>query len=289
MGHLAAERGASVHTTDAYERDLHAAARFFRKRGHSHWRDIAEREMADFRGWLAAQHLAVTTISRKLSALRSLFKFLAARGCGPKSGVPDAGRLRRPKSLPKALTRAEVEALMEAPNLATPIGLRDRAMLELLYGAGLRVSELTALRFEDYSEPESVLRVSGKRGKTRLVPLPAGTHDWVRRYIVDARPKLMKPRADGTLFLSRLGSRLSRSRLFQIMRKCASAAGIQLAVGPHTLRHTYAVHLVQGGADLRAVQELLGHESVATTEVYTRLDIETVKRKYADAHPRSRE
>jgi integrase/recombinase XerD len=181
-----------------------------------------------------------------------------------------------------------MDALLAAPDPSRPAGLRDRAILEALYGCGLRVSECISLAPSDVLPEQQVLRVFGKRSKVRLVPIPSGALYWIQRYAAEARPKLVRPASPAVLFLNQRGGALSRSGVFRILREYARQAGIRKPIGPHTLRHTYAVHLVRAGADLRSVQELLGHESVATTEVYTFLDFETLREKYLEAHPRAR-
>jgi integrase/recombinase XerD len=217
-----------------------------------------------------------------------MIKFLARRSGTAPDNLPSTGGFKKPRTLPKALTDDEMQRLADAPDLRRPEGLRDRAMIELLYGGGLRVSELVGLCLEDYVESESLLRVTGKREKVRLVPLPLGTHDHLRRYIQQGRENLRKPATRSQVFLNNRGGALSRSGVFKMLRRYAAVAGIEKEIGPHTLRHTYAVHLVKNGADLRSVQELLGHANIVTTEVYTLLDLDTVIEKYQDAHPRAR-
>jgi integrase/recombinase XerD len=286
LDHLAGERGASSHTISAYDRDLKQIAKWLRNYSVESFSEINGDAGAKVRSEL--RHYAPSTIQRKLSALRSIVKFLARRNGRQPDQLPSTGGFRKPKSLPKALTEDEMLRLADAPNLNDPAGLRDRAMIELLYGGGLRVSELVALRLEDYSESESLLRITGKREKVRLLPIPSGTHEHLRTYLEMARSHLSKPNSGSQVFLNHRGGPLSRSGIFRILRKHARASGIEKDIGPHTLRHTYAVHLVKNGADLRSVQELLGHASIMTTEVYTHLDMDTVKEKYAAAHPRAR-
>lgn len=219
-----------------------------------------------------------------MSALRSLLKFLKRRGVVIGTELPDTGGFKKPKLLPKALSLEQMMALLETPDLATPTGLRDRALMELIYGAGLRVSEAIELRLEALHLDTAAVTVTGKRGKTRWVPLPAETIAWIDRYTDTARPRLSK-KPIALLLLSNRGLPLLRQTAYAILRRHATRAGLE-HVSPHTLRHSYAVHLLKGGADLRAVQELLGHESIATTQVYTQLDLDEVRRKYKAAHPR---
>jgi integrase/recombinase XerD len=194
--------------------------------------------------------------------------------------------MRKAKTLPKALTYVQLEAVLNAADLSTPKGVRDRVVMELIYGAGLRVSEAVSVEREAVDLNGAAIRVTGKRGKTRWVPLPSLTVHWLRLYLQDARPKLAtKP--SSMLIVSDRGKPLRREQVYVRLERLAKLAGLEQKIGPHTLRHTYAVHLLKGGADLRAVQELLGHESIATTQVYTQLDLEEVRKRYRAAHPRA--
>lgn len=268
----------------AYRNDLESAASFFRGLGLSDWSEVDPAVLARYRSSLGPP-LKVTTLRRRVSSLRSLLKFLKHRHQGPECELPSVSGTRLPKRLPKALPLELLERLLDAPDLKTPQGLRDRALMETVFGAGLRVSEACGLRFEELSLDTAALRVTGKRGKTRWIPLPALTLPWIERYLVEGRPHLVK-RPVGEVFVDGHGRALSRSMAYRILEKHAKAAGIERHVGPHVLRHTYAVQLLKGGADLRTVQELLGHASVSTTQVYTQLDTEEVRRKYTAAHPR---
>ncbi|MDQ2986379.1 MAG: tyrosine-type recombinase/integrase, partial [Armatimonadota bacterium] len=264
LDHLLGERGASKHTIAAYDRDLRQAAEWLTTWGTASFTQIDGDTSARVRSELGKAAYAPGTIQRKLSALRSLIRFLGRRSGVAPERLPSAGGFRKPKTLPKALTADEMQRLANAPDLADPSGIRDRAMIEMLYGGGLRVSELIELRTEDYSESESILRVTGKRQKVRLLPLPAETHDYLREYLKRGRPIFHGQSSGSHIFLNARGKPISRSGVFRILRKYAALSGIDKDVGPHTLRHTYAVHLVKNGADLRSVQELLGHSSIMT-------------------------
>ncbi len=284
LDHLRTERGASVHTIEAYRRDLNKACSFFETIGLRVWADLTVNEIVRFESSLGAP-MARTTAQRRMSALRSLLKFLKRNGEGPAADLPSTSGYKKAKRLPKALSLEHLTALLEAPNLEEPAGLRDRALMELIYGAGLRVSEACALDFASTDMEQRSIRVVGKRNKTRLVPLPGETAAWLHAYLTHGRPKLAKT-ATSTLLLNQHGNPLSRQLAYLILEKWALRAGIKSKVGPHTLRHTYAVHLLKGGADLRAVQELLGHTSIDTTQVYTGLDMDEVRKRYEAAHPR---
>lgn len=253
--------------------------------GRESWGVLATEDVVRFQ--VSLSKLSPATVRRKMSALRSLLKFLKKRGAGPTAELPSVSGVKVPRRLPKALPLETLMALLEAPNLSTPGGLRDRALLEVVYGAGLRVSEACSLRFDELDLDTSALRVTGKRGKTRVVPLPEQTLPWVVRYLESGRPMLVK-RPLAEVFVSDRGRRMRRQVVFTKLGRYARLAGIESNVGPHVLRHSYAVHMLQGGADLRTVQELLGHTSIATTQIYTQLDLEHVRGRYLAAHPRGK-
>lgn len=283
LDHLKHERGASPHTIAAYAGDLGAATTFFQSKAVTAWPEIEGAHLLAFETSLAG--VARSTAQRRLSSLRSLLKFLKKNGVGPATDLPSTGGLKKPKLIPKALTADRLAQLLEVPDLATASGLRDRTMIELIYGAGLRISEAVGLTFAELNLDEAVVRITGKRSKTRLVPLPNQTVGWLRRYLQDARPKLVI-RPLEVILVSDTGRHLLRQRAYARLREISVEAGLPATVSPHQLRHTYAVHLLKGGADLRAVQELLGHESVATTQIYTQLDLDEARSRYRAAHPR---
>jgi len=283
LDHLKVERGASVHTVTAYSGDLAKAMSFFLARGLSDWTALDAEGLFAYEASLGPP-LARTSAVRKVSALRSFLKFLKKNQAGPAADLPSTGGFKKAKRLPKALAQEHLQKMLDLPDLTKPSGLRDRALMELVYGGGLRISEaldleLPALRLEERS-----VRVTGKRGKTREIPLPEGTVQWIARYLDEARPQLQKGRSSRVI-LSDTGRNMLRQTAYDRVERYAGLAGLK-DVSPHTLRHTYAVHLIKGGADLRAVQELLGHESIETTQVYTHLDMDEVRAKYERAHPR---
>lgn len=281
---LRMERGASAHTISAYRNDLTRATEFFRGLGLAKWDRLDTEQVFRYQATLV-NPVSTATAQRRMSSLRSFLKFLKRRNQGPEGDLPSTGGFRKPKRLPKALSSELLERLLDAPDLGKPRGLRDRALMELIYGAGLRISEALGLGLAELDLIEGAVRVTGKRGKTRWCPLPVGTMHWLKLYLEQGRPALLK-RASGLVILSDHGRALCRQTAYAKLGQYARMAGIESKIGPHTLRHTYAVHLLKGGADLRAVQELLGHESIATTQVYTHLDMEQVKRAYERAHPR---
>ncbi|HZH98457.1 MAG TPA: tyrosine recombinase [Fimbriimonadaceae bacterium] len=285
LDHLRVERGASDHTVLAYRNDLDRALSFFTTNRLTDWRNLDPQSLSRYASSLGPP-LATSTAQRRMSSLRSFLKFLKRQGEWQQGDLPSTGGFKKPKLLPKALTLEEMQALLEAPDLAKPSGIRDRLLMELIYGAGLRVSEATGLVLSEVDLQEGAVRVTGKRGKTRWIPLPSATLHWLRHYLENARPKLAK-RPSSLVLLSDRGKPMLRQTAYSKLAKLCTLAGLKSGIGPHTLRHTYAVHLLKGGADLRAVQELLGHESIATTQVYTQLDMGEVQRKYAKAHPRA--
>lgn len=256
----------------------------FGRQGYSQFAQINAPDVVAYHSQLA--DVAPRTRLRRLAALRSLNRWMIRTGRRAQWDWPDL-RFGRPlRHLPKALPATELTQLLENTDLDSPRNLRDRAFLELLYGTGLRVSEAVSLRTDAVLTGDQALRVTGKRGKTRVLPVPGETWAWVETYVRDARPQLAtKPVA--ALWLNDRGGPLSRQSADRIVRQRARRAGLGRGISAHTLRHTYAVHLLEGGADLRAVQELLGHASLATTQIYTQLDLRQTEIQYRKAHPRA--
>jgi integrase/recombinase XerD len=285
--HLRVEVGASPHTVEAYARDAKAvvAALPASERG-----SLARLTRAGLLAWLHRERSsgrASASVARRLAAFRSLLRF--ARSLGPledpTAGLPSA---RRGRALPRVLSRPAVAALIEAPGRGrdgSPLALRDRALLECLYATGARVQEACDWRLDDLRLDDGVARCVGKGRKERWVPLGKPAAEAVRRWLEAGRPRLEKGGSD-RLFLSRTGGPLDRHRVFRLLRARAGTAGVASGVSPHVLRHSFATHLLGGGADLRAVQEMLGHASVATTEVYTHVDRDRLKAVHRRHHPR---
>lgn len=284
LDHIKVERAGSEHTVLAYHTDLTHATAFFASLGIGTWLDLKPVHFLQYEAALGTG-FAPATVQRRMSGLRSFLKFLKKNGEGPAADLPSVGSGRKQKTLPKALPLPQLESILAAADANTPNGLRDRALMELIYGAGLRVSEAVSLEREAIDMGSGALRVTGKRGKTRWIPLPAQTKEWLQRYLTEARPKLVK-RATSLVIISDRGKPMLRQTAYDRLEMMCKLAGIEEKVSPHTLRHTYAVHLLKGGADLRTVQELLGHESIATTQIYTQLDMAEVRKKYLNAHPR---
>ncbi len=283
LDHLKVEKGASPHTVDAYYRDIVGIAEHI-GRSLGSWSDLSVREMQLLDRYLAGIGQP-RSAQRKASSFRSFLKFLKKNGVAIQVDLPSTGGFKIPKRLPKSLSEDKVNHLIDSHGDEALLNRRNLMILELLYGCGLRVSELTALRTDDIDFSKSQLRVIGKRLKTRLIPIPIHTEEKLRAYLRDDRPQLVKiPVSE--LFVTRQGRKMSRQAVNTVVQQLAKNAGINEPTGPHTLRHTYAVHLLEGGADLRSVQELLGHESLATTQVYTELQVTEVQKRYDKFHPR---
>ena len=283
LDYLKIEKGASIHTLEAYSRDLDEVVAVLED-SLEHWEDLSHPHLQLFDLFLAKVP-SRRSAQRKASSFRSFLKFLRKNNVQFTVDLPSTGGFKIGKRLPKAIESSAVQGMLSLQD-DTNSHLRNIAILELLYGAGLRVSELLNLDMTQVDLASSSIRVTGKRNKTRMVPLPKQTNDSLKNYIDEVRDGFIKA-PTGSVFLSQRGKPLSRQAIYSLISKIARIAGVKGAIGPHTLRHTYAVHLLQGGADLRAVQELLGHESIATTQVYTELQNDEVKNRYQSAHPRA--
>ena len=282
LDYLKIEKGASMHTLEAYSRDLDEVIGAIPTL--SSWSLLGHEDLQRFDVFLAKVP-SRRSAQRKASSFRSFLKFLRKNGVIFPVDLPTTGGFRLGKRLPKALDSSSVKAIF-AVSEDSKVHLRNITILEMLYGAGLRVSELLNLDMSQVDLDSSVIRVTGKRNKTRIVPLPNQTNEALRSYLGSVREAFVKS-PTGFVFLSVRGRALSRQAVYSLISNIGRVAGVKDAVGPHTLRHTYAVHLLKGGADLRAVQELLGHESVATTQVYTELQNDEVRSRYLKAHPRA--
>lgn len=282
IDHLKVEKGASPHTLEAYTRDIGEAVVCFE--GLASWEELTDEIMLRWDRFLGSQKSA-RTAQRKASALRSLLKFLKRNGVAIQVDLPSTGGFRAPRRLPKALPLAQVNDVLSGVETDSRLAPRNSCLLEILFGCGLRVSEVVALRTSDVDLETGVLRVTGKRGKMRVIPIPSTTQDKLAVWLREHRNEILRT-PSGLVFVSTRGTALSRQAVYGVIAAAAGAGGVVGHVGPHTMRHSYAVSLLKGGADLRAVQELLGHESVATTQVYTELADEEIKSRYLAAHPR---
>ena len=283
---LWAESGLARPTLDSYRRDLGGLARW--REGKGGGLAAADRAVLfDYLAWRSRHGYSPRSNARLLSALRAFFAHrvrIGARSDDP-TALLDPPKL--PRSLPKALGESQIEALLAAPDVAAPAGLRDRAMLELMYACGLRVSELVDLPATAINLRQGVLRVTGKGSKERLVPLGEEAQHWLERYLAQARPQLAGKRALAPLFLNASGEAPTRQQFWQLVKRYAAVAGIDpVRISPHGLRHSFATHLLNHGADLRALQMLLGHSSLSTTQIYTLVAREQLKQLHAKHHPR---
>jgi integrase/recombinase XerD len=295
LDHLTVERGLSDNTLFAYRRDLRRYAAFLDARGVRFLADVDESTIRSFVASLSAsthgpdgEPYKATSVARALSTVRSFHRFLLREGILRADPAAAVTRPRVPRALPRPMSLDDVVALLRAPDARTPAGLRDRAMLELLYGAGLRISELVALDVDDVDLEDGAVRVLGKGGKEREVPVGRFAREAVEGYLSRARTAFATPRTRGALFLNSRGGRLTRQSGARILEGHARAAGLERHVTLHSLRHSFATHLLEGGADVRVVQELLGHASVATTQVYTLVTREHLREVYYTSHPRAR-
>ncbi len=278
------EEGLARNTLDAYRSDLDALSKWLIEKGGS--LDAASEH--DLAAYFAAKHAQTraTSANRRLAVFRRYFRWALREGrvrVDPTLKMPTA---KRPLRVPKSLSQAQVEALLAAPDIDQPLGLRDRAMLELMYASGLRVSELVTLRVLNVSLSEHVVRVLGKGGKVRLVPFGEVARDWLVRYLEQARGAILGGQPTEDLFVTARGAGMTRAMFWVIVKKHAQAAGITAPLSPHTLRHAFATHLLNHGADLRAVQMLLGHADISTTTIYTHVARARLQQLHAQHHPR---
>jgi integrase/recombinase XerD len=280
------EDGLARNTLESYRRDLSKFARWLAGRGQESLLTATRADLLAFLAHRVRQHARASTASRELSSLKRFYRFVLRQGrikADPTLNI-DAPRL--PRALPKSLTESDVEKLLAAPCIDEPLGLRDRTMLETLYASGLRVSELVTLRVSQVSLDMGVVRIVGKGSKERLVPLGEEALSWIRRYLREARPRLLNGRASDDLFVTARGEGMTRQAFWHLIKRYAVAADLGKPLSPHTLRHAFATHLLNHGADLRVVQLLLGHSDISTTQIYTHVARERLKQLHARHHPR---
>ncbi len=283
------ERGLARHTRVNYQSDLDQAAAFFARRGCAGWRAVKEDDATAWVHALSEARYRVASVARKLAALRMLARHLVREGRRPDDFAALISSPKPQRRMPGTLTEAEVSHLLAAAHGGDARALRDRALLELFYSSGLRVSELAALTLQQVDIEQGFLRVFGKGAKERVVPVGGKACEALRTYLISGRQHLVKPRTGSQLFLNRNGTALSRVALWMIVKAYAKRAGITKNVKPHALRHSFATHLLTGGADLRAIQEMLGHASIATTQIYTAVEPQRLVDHHAKFHPRNRE
>jgi integrase/recombinase XerD len=292
--HLAVERGLSRNTVDAYRRDLSKYVAYLHEQGIGDAARASETNIARYVEWLSSRNLGegrryrASSVARALAAVRMFHRFLLREGEADSDPAAAVVRPKVPRSLPRPLTIDQVEAILEAPGDADPVALRDSAILETMYGAGLRISELVGLDVDDVDAEDGSVRAMGKGSKERIVPLGSYALAALDAYLTRARPSLARSRSGPAMFLNQRGGRLTRQGVSNILQGAVRRAGVRKRVTPHMLRHSFATHLLEGGADVRVVQELLGHASLSSTQIYTLVTGDRLREEYFTAHPRAR-
>lgn len=284
IDHLWLEDGLSKNTLESYRLDLTTFALWLVKQG----KQLISVDQADIQQYLAVRfpQSKPRSIGRLIASLRRFYRYLLRENKISKDPTLQIESPKLPRSLPKSLNEDEVVALLNAPNISEPIGLRDRAMLELLYACGLRVSELVGVKATEVSINDGVVRITGKGSKTRLVPMGEEAADWISRYLREARLEILQKRLSDALFVTNRGEAMTRQAFWYLIKRYALLAGITKHMSPHVLRHAFATHLLNHGADLRVVQMLLGHSDISTTQIYTHVARERLKRLHSVHHPR---
>lgn len=287
LNYIAVERGLARNTSEAYRRDLQQFAAFLSLQDGISVDQIEPRLLVDFLHCLQTQGIQAASITRKLAALRSFFQYLVMERHLKKDPSATIDSMKIPRKLPKALSEADVTKLLELPNTVKPSDLRDKAMLEVMYASGVRVSELVSLKISDINSEMGYLRCFGKGSKERIVPMGMVALKAVTDYLDRGRPKLVRRFSGDILFLNHLGQKLTRQGFWQIIQAVARRVGIEVKVTPHMLRHSFATHLLDHGADLRSVQEMLGHADISTTQIYTHVSRSRIREVYDKTHPRA--
>lgn len=289
INHLQAERNVSPYTIRNYKADLLDFFRFLNEKKVATLDEVNRQVLRDYLGHLVGRGIVKGSIARKLSAIRSFYRYLMREKLITANPIERISSPKLDKRLPSFLTLNEVKQLLEAPDPSTPQGLRDRALLELLYASGLRVSELTSLELGQINLDSNEIRVWGKGSKERVVLMGEPAAEALRNYFEQGRPKLLTAKRNNAIFLTRYGQRLPARSVQKILEHYTAKAGLKKRVHPHTLRHTFATHMLDGGADLRVVQELLGHEQLSSTQIYTHVTKKQARKVYLAAHPLAKE
>ncbi|HLG19546.1 MAG TPA: site-specific tyrosine recombinase XerD [Bdellovibrionota bacterium] len=284
---LRTSRGLSPHTVDGYARDILSFAEISQKDACGSPADATRSNIDSFLSHKAREGYSNRSVLRAISAIRSFYRFLQQENLVPSTPAEDLRLPRLGRPLPKVLSADQIRRILEAPDLTKPRGLRDRALLELFYASGLRVSELTAITYENFQLEMGLVRVLGKGSRERIVPVGDEARHWIERYLQEGRNRMDRGKLQKWLFLSNRGRRMTRQTVWHLLRKYARQVGVTAKLSPHTLRHSFATHLLEGGADLRSVQQMLGHASLSTTQIYTHLSRKHVRDVYRDHHPRA--
>ncbi len=288
LDHLEYERGYAENTLAAYERDLRQFRQFLEDQNVSAWVTLERQDLDDYIPALQSRGYKASTVARKVASVRSFLKFLFAEGVIKPALIDDFHQPKIEKRLPRALSLTQVERLLEAASMEeTPLGLRDRALLEILYATGMRASEALSVKLNDLDLVSGTVRCMGKRERERILPLYPEAAAHLKRYLEAGRPFLLRDLGETALFLNNQGKPLTRQGIWFLVQHYAQAADLPEWVKPHTLRHTFATHLLDGGAELREVQQLLGHANITTTQIYTEVSSRRKREAYDRAHPRA--
>lgn len=287
LAYLEVERGLAQNTVLSYERDLKKFIDFLDKGGIKDYKLVTRQQIITYLLKLQEEKMAPASVSRNLASIRSFFSYLSLENFLDQDPSSDLDSPKLSKKLPKVITIEEIEKLLNEPDLSDKFGIRDRAMLELLYGSGLRVSELITLELEDVNLDLGFLQCEGKGSKERIVPLGKMAMDYIRRYLETSRPKLVKNNLQRSLFVNFHGKPMTRQGFWKIIKKYGKQSGIQTEITPHTFRHSFATHLLDNGADLRSVQEMLGHADISTTQIYTHVTQKKLQKVHKKFHPRA--
>ena len=287
MHYLAVEKGLSKNTLESYRRDLEKFIAFMSEHQISKPEEVDRDALNLFIADLKIKGRATSTISRGIASIRSFFNFLLQEGLIKTNPSLELESPKLEKKLPRVLTTGEIDRLLAQPLAGDNNGLRDKAMLELLYATGIRVSELVSLNISDFDPRVGFLRCSGKGMKERIVPIGTLAINSVNEYVIRSRPRLLKTNGETALFVNQHGNRLTRQGFWKILKKYARKTNIQGEITPHTLRHSFATHLLENGADLRSVQEMLGHSDISTTQIYTQITRRKIREVYDQTHPRA--
>ncbi len=287
LSFLKLERNLSGNTISSYKNDITSFLHYLDEKGISDPSDITFSHLIEFFKTLNEVCLSNSTAARYFSSIKSFFKYLFERKYIRENPIERLNSPKLSKNLPVVLTIEDIDSILTKPDVKSKLGLRDKVLLELLYACGLRVSELVNLKISDLFLKEEVIRVFGKGSKERIVPIGSSAITWIENYLFKSRPLLeKKAKSENVLLLNNRGTKLSRMGVWKIIDKYTKAAGIKKDVHPHTFRHSFATHLLEGGADLRAVQEMLGHADISTTQIYTHIDRDYIKQVHKDFHPR---
>lgn len=284
---LRLEKNLSDNTISSYSNDIRALLRYLADKNIADPSEVKKNDIAEFFKFLNQLGLNSSSAARYFSSIKGFFNYLLSNKYIELNPIDNISPPKLSKHLPEVLSLQEIELMLAQPDVNETLGLRDRAMLEVLYACGLRVSELASMKVSNLHFNEEIIRITGKGSKERLIPIGSSAISWVNEYLIRGRPLLeKKSKSKNILFLNRLGSGLSRMGIWKIIDKYAVEAGIEQRVHPHTFRHSFATHMIEGGADLRAVQEMLGHADISTTQVYTHIDNDFLKQEHRAHHPR---